>query len=101
MNDKPVVLVTRKLPDAVEARLQRDYAPRLNAEDEVYSAEQIIALAGVKATVTPIPHTEFPTAARRPQFSVLSNAKLLEVIGDIPDWQDALTRYLKAKGHMK
>ena len=30
---KPVVFVTRKLPEAVEQRLLRDYAPRLNPDD--------------------------------------------------------------------
>ena len=37
-SDKPVILVTRKLPDAVEARLQRDYRPILNPDDRLYSA---------------------------------------------------------------
>ena len=34
MSDKPpIVLVTRKLPDAVEDRLGRDYQARLNPDD--------------------------------------------------------------------
>ena len=45
MNDKPVVLVTRRLPEAVEARLERDYNARLNVEDDVYSADRIIELS--------------------------------------------------------
>ena len=32
MSDKPVVLVTRKLPDAVEARLTEDFTPLLNPD---------------------------------------------------------------------
>jgi lactate dehydrogenase-like 2-hydroxyacid dehydrogenase len=39
---KSVVFVTRKLPDAVEERLRRDYAPRLNADDRPYSAPELI-----------------------------------------------------------
>ena len=35
-NDKPVVFVTRRLPDAVETRLRRDYRPVLNAQDDLY-----------------------------------------------------------------
>ena len=31
---KPVLLVTRKLPDAIEARAARDYDARLNPQDE-------------------------------------------------------------------
>lgn len=62
-------------------------------------ARRIIEGAGVDATVEPIPHTEFPTAAQRPEYSVLDNGKLTSAIGDIPDWTDALARYLAAKGH--
>lgn len=40
-NQKPVVIVTRQLPDAVEERLQRDYDARLNPDDEPYSADEL------------------------------------------------------------
>ncbi len=40
---KPVVFVTRRLPAAVEARLQRDYAPRLNPDDRPYDPDELIA----------------------------------------------------------
>ena len=39
---KPVVLVTRKLPDAVEERLMRDYTPILNPTDALYSSDAIV-----------------------------------------------------------
>ncbi len=39
---KPVVFVTRKLPEAVEERLRRDYAPRLNPDDAVYGPDELI-----------------------------------------------------------
>ncbi len=42
---RPHILVTRKLPDAVEARLARDYDAALNAKDEVYEAADLIRLA--------------------------------------------------------
>ncbi len=42
---KPTVLVTRKLPDAVEERLRRDYDARLNPDDEIYPAEGLVAAA--------------------------------------------------------
>ena len=45
MTDKKVVLVTRKLPDAVETRLQRDYMPRLNTDDKLYSKDELLAAA--------------------------------------------------------
>ena len=61
MSQKPAVLVTRKLPQAVEARLSRDYDPKLNPEDRQYSSEELIDGArGVEAIVAC--HTEHFTA---------------------------------------
>ena len=63
-------------------------------------AARIIADAKVDAEVSPITTKEFPTPARRPPYSVLSNAKLAAALGrPMPDWRDALSRYLAAKGH--
>jgi lactate dehydrogenase-like 2-hydroxyacid dehydrogenase len=59
---KPVVLVTRKLPEAVESRLRRDYEPLLNPADELYTGEQIIAMAAGADAILPC-HTEKFTAA--------------------------------------
>jgi lactate dehydrogenase-like 2-hydroxyacid dehydrogenase len=38
----PVVFVTRKLPEAVEDRLRRDYTPRLNPDDRSYLAHELV-----------------------------------------------------------
>lgn len=61
MNAKPVILVTRKLPDAVEARLKRDYAPILNPDDRLYSADELIELCATADAILPC-HTEKITA---------------------------------------
>lgn len=61
MTRKPVVLVTRKLPDAVEARLRRDYDARLNPEDRLYGSDELIALSEGADAVLPC-HTEKLTA---------------------------------------
>ncbi|MFZ0487403.1 MAG: D-glycerate dehydrogenase, partial [Arenicellales bacterium] len=45
MSDKPVVLVTRKLPAAVEDRLRRDYQPILNEQDRRYDSDELLKLA--------------------------------------------------------
>jgi len=54
---KTVVLVTRKLPDAVEDRLRRDYQPRLNPDDRLYSSDELIEQAAGAAAIVPC-HTE-------------------------------------------
>lgn len=61
MSDKPVIFVARKLPQAVEARLQRDYAPRLNADDRIYTADEIVELSQGADAIIPC-HTEKLTA---------------------------------------
>ena len=39
---KPVVLVTRKLPSVVEERLRRDYRARFNDDDRAYSSDELL-----------------------------------------------------------
>ena len=58
---KPVVLVTRKLPEAVEARLARDYDPRLNPTDRLYASEALIEAARGADAILPC-HTEHLSA---------------------------------------
>lgn len=58
---KPVVLVTRKLPDAVEARLLRDYDARLNPGDDLYTADELVKRAEGADAILPC-HTEKFTA---------------------------------------
>ena len=54
---KPVILVTRKLPDAVEDRIRRDYDPILNPDDVLYSSDDIIERAKGVDAILPC-HTE-------------------------------------------
>jgi lactate dehydrogenase-like 2-hydroxyacid dehydrogenase len=61
MREKAVVVVTRKLPRAVEARLERDYDARFNKEDKVYTSEELIDLAAGADAIIPC-HTEKLTA---------------------------------------
>ncbi len=58
---KPVILVTRKLPDAVEDRIRRDYDPILNPDDVLYSSDEIIERAKGADAILPC-HTEQFTA---------------------------------------
>ncbi|MEM6383181.1 MAG: dTDP-4-dehydrorhamnose reductase [Pseudomonadota bacterium] len=63
-------------------------------------AREIIDQAGIAATVDPCTSAQYPTKAQRPAYSVLSNAKLVNAIGPLADWREALNRYLRAKGHI-
>ncbi|MGL6341711.1 MAG: 2-hydroxyacid dehydrogenase [Waterburya sp.] len=40
--NRPTILVTRKLPEAVEERLIHDYLPLLNQDDHPYSTEELL-----------------------------------------------------------
>lgn len=59
-------------------------------------AEEIFRLAGKDVKVNPVPTSEYPTRAVRPLNSRMSKAKL-EAMGfsRLPDWHDALVRYLR------
>ena len=57
MTDKPVVLVTRKLPDAVEKKLAADFTPVLNPDDTLYDTEELLQLAANADAILPC-HTE-------------------------------------------
>jgi dTDP-4-dehydrorhamnose reductase len=64
-------------------------------------AREITDRAGMaQVPVEPVSTSQMPTRARRPPYSVLANHKLTRTIGwAMPDWRDALDRYLVAKGH--
>ena len=57
-------------------------------------AREIIADARLSATVRPVTTAHFVRPAPRPKYSVLSNKSLEKYGIEMPDWQDALKRYL-------
>jgi dTDP-4-dehydrorhamnose reductase len=62
-------------------------------------AGEIFRIAGVNADLTPISSAAFGAPARRPGYSVLSNAKLNSIGVDRPrSWADALAAYLGERG---
>jgi len=81
---KPVVLVTRKLPDAVEDRLRRDYDARLNPQDVIYSSDEIIERANDVDAILPC-HTE--------KFSA-------EVIARLPERVRAIANFSVGYDHV-
>ncbi len=59
-------------------------------------AKEIVQMAGLSTAVRPTTTAEFPRPARRPAYSVLSPGSLHAYGLQMPDWQDALRRYLAA-----
>jgi dTDP-4-dehydrorhamnose reductase len=60
-------------------------------------AREIVQQAGIATEVRPITTEQMPLPARRPPFSVLSAASLKRYGITMPNWQDALARYLKER----
>jgi lactate dehydrogenase-like 2-hydroxyacid dehydrogenase len=81
---RPVVLVTRRLPEAVEARLRRDYEARLNPDDHLYPADELIERAQGADAILPC-HTEAFTA---------------EVIARLPETIRAIANYSVGHDHV-
>jgi len=84
MSATPVVLVTRKLPSAVEDRLRRDYQARLNPDDRLYSKEELIERAKGARAILPC-HTE--------HFSA-------EVIEGLPDEVEIIANFSVGFDHV-
>jgi lactate dehydrogenase-like 2-hydroxyacid dehydrogenase len=61
MSGKPVLLITRRLTDAVQARASRDYETILNNEDRVFSRDELIAKCREVDAVLPC-HSEIFSA---------------------------------------
>jgi dTDP-4-dehydrorhamnose reductase len=59
-------------------------------------AEELARLTGRTATarLEPVPFASVPLKAKRPQYCALSNAKLRAAGVEMPEWRDALRRYL-------
>ena len=84
MSGKSVVLVTRKLPNAVEDRLHRDYEPRLNPDDRLYSSDELIALSEGADAIMPCHTEKFPT----------------EVVARLPDSIKAIANFSVGVDHV-
>ena len=60
-------------------------------------AEEIFRQAGMDVRVRPVTSAEYPAKAKRPYNSRMNKDKLDQNgFQRLPDWKDALSRYLKA-----
>jgi dTDP-4-dehydrorhamnose reductase len=60
-------------------------------------AEEIIKESGLPTIVRPVSSEQMARPAPRPAYSVLSPARMIAYGIAMPDWQDALRRYLKQR----
>jgi dTDP-4-dehydrorhamnose reductase len=84
--------VVRQLWTAIEDGCSGTYHCVNTGQASWYEfASQIVRLSGNTVPVVPITSAEYPTAARRPAFSALSDCHLeLERLNIMRPWQDAL-----------
>jgi dTDP-4-dehydrorhamnose reductase len=57
-------------------------------------ASEVVRESGMRTAVKPVTTAEFPRPARRPAYSVLSPDSLRAYHVGMPEWRDALRRYL-------
>lgn len=84
MEKKPVVLVTRKLPDSVEEKLALHFTTILNPHDKLYSTAEILELAAQADAILPC-HTE--------KFNA-------ETIAQLPDRVKAIANFSVGVDHV-
>jgi dTDP-4-dehydrorhamnose reductase len=61
-------------------------------------AEEVARLLGIHARLTPVTTDQVRLKAARPRFCALSNRKLAAAGFEMPEWRDALKRWLAARG---
>lgn len=62
-------------------------------------AQAIVRLTGSMTTVNPITTAQFGRPAKRPAYSVLSQDRFTAHYPPLPNWQDALARFLRRVSH--
>ncbi len=64
-------------------------------------AVEIFKQLGVDVKVTPIETSEYPTPAKRPSYSILSNDKLKKLGIRFKPWREALKEYILDEGNLR
>ncbi|MDR2685471.1 MAG: dTDP-4-dehydrorhamnose reductase [Rickettsiales bacterium] len=59
-------------------------------------AKNIMKLSGLNCNVNPITTAQYPTKAKRPEYSVLDKSKIIKTLGiEIPEWRVSLKECIK------
>ena len=72
-----IVLVTRRLPEAVEDRLRRDYTPRLNPEDRPYGPDELVERGAGASAILACATDAWPAAASEHGITVSNTPDVL------------------------
>ena len=65
-------------------------------------AKEIMRMAKLDCTISPIETKEYPTPAKRPHYSLLNKSKIKKEFGiEIPYWKDSLDMCLKTMGERR
>ena len=63
-------------------------------------ANEIKQIGGLNAKINPIPTSAYPTAAKRPRFSLLDKTKIKATYQvEVPNWKDSLKEVIKSLTH--
>ena len=59
-------------------------------------AKSIMEIGGISCSISPIETKDYPTPARRPNYSLLNKSKIKKDLGiEIPYWKDSLKKCIK------
>jgi len=61
--------------------------------------QEIFRQQGLSVDLVPVTTDQFPGPVKRPSYSVLSKQKLRDAQIKMPEWQDAVARYLATRKH--
>ncbi|MFO0753898.1 MAG: dTDP-4-dehydrorhamnose reductase [Thermodesulfovibrionales bacterium] len=92
---------TEDIVDATLSALKRGVRGMYHLTNSGYASRYEVARyylekAGLSTLLLPVTSDHFPTPAKRPYFTAMSNAGISRILGrDLPDWRDAVDRFIK------
>ncbi len=91
--------LARKVVELIETPCYGLYHITSNGECSWFEfAQRIFELQGIRANLSPTTTGEYKSAARRPSYSVLANARLQQLgMDDLKLWDAALEEYLRTR----
>ncbi len=69
---------------------------------EIYELSRTAGLLRKECVVTPVTTEQYPTKTKRPNYSVLSKAKIKRTLSlEIPEWQESLKKFITIESEKK